>query len=103
MRRTATLALALALLTLAPACQHDPSAPPAPPVTTAQVTTLSLTAAGDIQAGELHGANGLALKDRDVLTVGSLFGRQIDEIDVHDGTLLARLGPDKGVEGPGDL
>ncbi len=103
MRRTATLALALALLTLAPACQHDPSAPPAPPVTTAQVTTLSLTAAGDIQAGELHGANGLAMKDRDVLTVGSLFGRQIDEIDVHDGTLLTRLGPDKGVEGPGDL
>jgi len=103
MRRTATLALALALLTLTPACQLDPAAPDTPPQTTAQVKTLTLTDNGTMQAAELHGANGIAVKNRDVLTVGSLFGRQIDDIDVHQGDLLARLGPDKGVQGPGDL
>lgn len=104
MRRATVPLLALALLSLSLACQHDVTAPERPlPDTLAQVKTLTLTGNGLSNAAELHGANGLAMKNRDVLTVGSLFGRQIDEIDVYEGDLLARLGPEKGVQGPGDL
>jgi sugar lactone lactonase YvrE len=99
------LALATLILLVA-GCQTDPLSTEPAGLSSTEITTLKLHTGdpSDLDGGAaLHGANGLALKNDGVLYVGSLFGREIAELALADGTVAARLGPAEGVEGADDL
>ena len=56
-----------------------------------------------MRGAAIHGANGIMFDDHDQLHIASVAGREILVMEPNTGKLIARLGPELGVEGPDDL
>ncbi|HUU28226.1 MAG TPA: hypothetical protein VM123_10475 [archaeon] len=56
-----------------------------------------------VEGSPIHGANGIIFDSEDRLLIASVFGREIVVMDRENGSILARLGPELGIEGPEDL
>ncbi len=55
------------------------------------------------EGSPLHGANGIIFDALDRLHIASVAGREIVVMDRESGTIVDRIGPERGVESPDDL
>jgi sugar lactone lactonase YvrE len=87
--------ISLPLLALAAACGRL-EAPAAAPTPSATVETF-------VRGGAIDGANGLIVGPDRRLYVASVVSAGIFVLDLEDGHLIERLGPDEGVRNPDDV